>query len=205
MIPMSLRSRKPRNSPKDAKGFDPQESMRAGVEILKKTGVPYALAGRLAVWSYVPPERQQYTKDVDFAVAYGCSEQAAGVAEEMGYSVTKLSLGYRITKGKLLIDFVDHHPYLTDLYHAAVKAAAEAVEEGEIPVVPLDFLIAMKLAAGRQKDDSDVTVLLREVDEEEYREVRGLIAEQLGYGMATRLDMVARSIGHAGPGMEPDS
>jgi hypothetical protein len=202
---MSLGKKKRKNSPKEAKGFDPQDSMRAGVEILKTAGVPYALAGKLAVWTYVASRRQQYTKDVDFAVPYGYSEQAAAAAEEMGYTVTKLSLGYSVRKGNLLIDFVDHHPHLTELFHAAVKAAEKETGEGEMPVVPMEFLIAMKLAAGRQKDDFDVTALLKEVDEKEYQEVRRLVAEQLGYGMAARLDMIARSIGHPGPGMELDS
>lgn len=202
---MSLSKKKRRNSPKEAKGFDPQDSMRAGVDILKSAGVPYALAGKLAVWTYVPERSQQYTKDVDFAVPYGYSEQAAASAEEMGYTVTKLSLGYSVRKGKLLIDFVDHHPHLEKLYLAAVKAAQKEAEESEVPVVPLDFLIAMKLAAGRQKDDFDVMALVKEIDEKEYQEVRQLVAEQLGYGMATRLDMIARSIGHPGPGMELDS
>jgi hypothetical protein len=202
---MATGGKKRKRSPKDVKSFDPQKSLRAGVEILEKANVPFALAGRLAVWTYVSSDRQQFTKDVDFAVPYGYSEQAVAVAKEMGFTVTKLTLGYNVRKGELLIDFVDHHPHLEKLFLAAVKAAKEDVEEDEIPVVPLDFLIAMKLAAGRQKDDSDVIALLKEIDAEEYQSVRRLVRRELGYGMATRLDMVARSVGHEGPGMEIDS
>ncbi len=202
---MAAGGKKRKRSPKEARGFDPQESLRAGVGILEKAGVPFALAGRLAVWTYVSSKRQEFTKDVDFAVPYGYSEQAAAAAKEMGYTVRKLSLGYGVRKGELLIDFVDHHPHLDKLYLAAVKAAGEEADEGEMPVVPMDFLIAMKLAAGRQKDDSDVIALLKEIDEEEYQSVRRLVRRELGYGMATRLDMIARSFGHKGPGMEIDS
>jgi len=202
---MALGGKKRKRSPKEARGFDPQVSLQAGVEILEKAGVPFALAGRLAVWTYVSSKRQHFTKDVDFAVPYGYSEQAVAVAREMGFTVTKLTLGYSLRKGELLIDFVDHHPHLEKLFHAAVEAAEKEAEKGEMPVVPLDFLIAMKLAAGRQKDDSDVTALLKEIDAEEYQSVRRLVRRELGYGMATRLDMIARSIGHEGPGMEIDS
>jgi hypothetical protein len=202
---MSLGNKKRKRSPREAGGSDPRPSMEAGVEILREAGVPFALAGRLAVWTYVPPERQQYTKDVDFAVPYGYSEQAARVAQEKGYEVERLSLAYSVRRGNVLIDFVDHHPHLEKLYLAAVKAAQEEAGEDEIPVVPLDYLVAMKLAAGRQKDDFDITVLLKEVDENEYGEVRGLVRRELGYAAAVRLDMIARSIGHAGPGPEVDS
>jgi len=202
---MALGGKKRKRSPKEAKGFDPQASLQAGVEILEKADVPFALAGRLAVWTYVSSSKQQFTKDVDFAVPYGYSEQAVAVAKEMGFTITKLTLGYNIRKGELLVDFVDHHPHLEKLFQAAVKAAEEEADEDDMPVVPMDYLIAMKIAAGRQKDDSDVVALLKEIDAEEYQSVRRLVRRELGYGMATRLDMIARSIGHDGPGMEIDS
>jgi hypothetical protein len=196
--------------PGEAKGFDPARSLRAGVEVLRAAGVPFALAGRLAVWTYVPERSQRYTRDVDFAVPYGYSEQAAAVAERMGFNVTKLPLGYGLRKEGMLIDLVDRHPDLDDLFLAAVNAAREELESSEgggdsVPVVPLGFLVAMKLATGREKDDEDVSVLLKELDEAEYGEVRTLVRRHLGFGMASRLDMIARRIGHPGPGMEIDS
>ncbi len=194
--------------PMDLPRYDPAESLKVGLEILKAAGVPFALAGRLAVWAYVRPAAHQYTKDVDFAVPYGNADRIARVARERGYTVTVLSIGgIGIDSSAGPVDFIDRHPYLSDLFADAVRAAGEegkriGTEGGDVPVVPLDHLVAMKMMSGEPSDDKDVEELLTNVRQEHYRELRELVAKHLGRGSAERLDVLARRIGHPGPGMK---
>jgi hypothetical protein len=195
-------SRHPRRPLEELEAFDPGPSLKAGTEILEKSGAPYALAGRLAVWAYVPPARQEFTKDVDFAVPHGNIARAAEVARDMGYQVRKLPLGYAVEGKGVSIDFVDHHPDYERLYADAVEAAREEAAQGETPVVPLGYLVAMKIGARRAEDERDVKALLPLVDGDEYGEIRRLVHDYLGRVAALDLDILAREIGHPGPGPE---
>ncbi len=185
--------------PLGIKTFDPEPSFIAATTILDSTGVPYALAGRLAVWFYVSPRQQEFTKDIDFAVPYGYSEQAAQVAEEMGYKVTKLSLGYAIQGKNINIDFIDHHPHLETLFLDAVKAAEIETPKDEVPVVPIDYLITMKIGGGRRKDHDDIKRLLAHINEDQYSDLRLLVQKYLKYVGVLTLDRLAREMGHPGP------
>ncbi len=108
------------------------------------------------------------------------------------------------------IDFIDRHPYLTNLYRDAVGASAEhggsfTVEGEEVRAVPPEHLVAMKLASGRARDERDIEEMVALADEDEYREIRRTVVEYLGYAMGNQLDRIARRIGHPGPGMEMGS
>ena len=205
---MSLRRRKRRGP---LPSFDPSRSVKVGLELLREAGVPFALAGRLAVWAYVPPVGQQFTKDVDFAVPHGSVEAVARVADDKGYEVSDLDLGgCRVKARGVSIDFIDRHPYLTGLYSDAVGASADrggsfTVEGEEVRAVPPEHLVAMKLASGRARDERDIEEMVAISDEDEYREIKRTVVEYLGYAMGNQLDRIARRIGHAGPGMEMDS
>ena len=69
-------------------------------------------------------------------------------------------------------------------------------------MVPVDYLVAMKLAAARRKDDEDVEEIVASMSRAEYSELREAVLDHLGYGMANRLDRITREIGHPGPGPE---
>lgn len=125
-------------------GFEPHKSVATALKIFAAARVPFALVGRIALWFYLPGHQQEYTKDVDFAVPYGYSEQAAQVAREMGYKVEKLSLGYGISGAGVLLDFIDHHPAFEILYLDAVKSARR---HGGLPIVSKLHLATMKLGA----------------------------------------------------------
>lgn len=189
--------------------FNPDPSLRAGLKILKAAGAPFALAGRLAVWMHVPPAGQQFTKDVDFAVPYGYLDKVARQARKNGYRVTELNIGGLGIKGpKVLVDFIDRHPELEKLFADAVAAARRQPKsnwinfEGQrIPVVPRDYLIAMKLIVPDQLDERDVAEMLLRVPGDGYASVRGLVVTYLGRLWADRLDAIARNVGHPGPGM----
>lgn len=185
--------------------FDSALSFRGALALLKDAGVPYALAGRLAVWQYVPPQGQLFTKDVDFAVPYGSAEQIARAARERGYRVTALDIGgFGVLGPGVAVDFIDRRHGLASLFAEAVAAARRSrkrlrVGRASIPVVPRDHLIAMKLATAEAKDERDVQELLRTVKASQYATARSLVVQHLGFYAGERLDRIALALGHAGP------
>lgn len=202
------KKRKCDSVPRELPRFDPAESLRIGFDLAEAADVPFALAGRLAVWFYVPPAGQQFTKDVDFAVPYGHSDRVAAVAKQKGYRVAELSIGgYGIRAGRVSIDFIDRHPHLEPLFRDAVAAAQEQPErvkvgEAQIPVVPRDYMIAMKLVTREPTDERDVEEMLMGVSKGQYPALQELVLRHLGVAGVEHLDFLARKIGHPGPGMK---
>lgn len=211
---MSSSRKKPgrrRYRPRSLEGlprFDPNPSMAAALELLEAAGVPFALAGRLAVWQYVPPEGQQFTKDVDFAVPHGHVDALVREARGRGFRVTELSIGGAGIKAPgVMVDFIDRHPELSALFAEAVRAARErprrrwlAFLGRRVPVVPMNYLIAMKLVTFDPKDDRDVVEMLMRLGDRGYTPLRRLVRKHLGLVGAERLDAFARRVGHPGPG-----
>jgi len=187
---------------------DPLAALEAGATLALKAKVPFALAGRLAVWYYVEPAGQQLTKDADFAVPYGRAEAVGREAAKSGYKIHRLGIGgVGISSSTVVADFVDRHPKFPQLFADAVKSARRSrhrirVGRMSIPVVPLPFLIAMKLVPHEAKDERDVEELLQLVSAPEYKRVRRLAVRYLGALAESYLDVIARRIGHPGPGMK---
>jgi hypothetical protein len=185
--------------------FDAEKSLLAGLAILREARAAYALAGRLAVWCYVPAEGQGLTKDVDFAVPYGRTRDLAVIASDKGYKVKSLDIGgCGVRASGIAIDFIDRHPHLSELFADAVRAARRQRKRLRIgpfaaPVVPRDHLICMKLAIFDAKDDRDVTELLKVTPPRSYSRLRSLVAKYHGFVGVQRLDQIARSAGHFGP------
>jgi hypothetical protein len=181
--------------------------MKLGVALLEEAGVPFALAGRLAVWMYVPPEGQQFTKDVDFAVPYGQTDRVLRLAKKKHLRTTELDIGGFGIKGQgVAVDFIDRHPRLSGLFASAVRAARREGKrlEGEglsVPVVPLRHLIAMKLALFRRGDERDIQELLCAMPARDYPRLRKLVAELADPLLVDRLDDLASRFGHPGPKM----
>ncbi len=199
-----LRQTRRRRSLSELPRFDPNPSLEAGARILSAAGAPFALAGRVAVWMYVPPGGQVFTKDVDFAVPYGYAEAIEKAAREAGYSPSRLAVGgVRIRKGEVAVDFVDGHPHVAAIFADAVKAADREGERGlagetEIPTVPKRYLIVMKLVPYKEGIERDVQELLKTITAKEYREVRCLVEKYFGYIWTQQLDRTARELGHRG-------
>jgi len=172
--------------------------------VLRAAGVPFSLAGRVAVWTYVPPEGQQFTKDVDFAVPYGYGPAIEKAVRDAGYEPRKLGIGgVGFRKGGIVVDIIDRHPAASKLFADAVAAArAEASESGrggdELPVVPKRFLLAMKLIPHEPDDERDAEELLKTMGKTEYREARQLVEQYLGVAGVEYVEALARRIGHAG-------
>jgi len=192
----------------DLPRFDPNPSMKAALGILDAAGVPFALAGRLAVWQYVPTEGQQFTKDVDFAVPHGHIDALVREARGRGFRVTDLNIGGAGIKApRVMVDFIDRHPELSALFAEAVRAAHKQPKKRwlefrgrRLPVVPMNYLITMKLVTFDPKDERDLTEMLMRLPNRGYAALRRLVKKHLGYIGAERLDVFARRVGHPGPG-----
>ena len=116
---------------------------------LREAGVPHALAGGLAVGAHGYPRT---TDDVDFLVGDEAFEKHAG-----GLVTLRVPL---IAVGKVRIDLVPIDPSREE--REQLLPAVESPSQSEqIPIVPLDALIYMKLKASRQKDIADLVELLK--------------------------------------------
>jgi len=186
--------------------FDPEPSTRVALEILRAAKAPFALAGRVAAWLYLPPDEQAYTKDVDFAIPRDKAEQVAAAARAAGYDPIPLDIGGCCVRDKgVAVDFIHRHPELGELFAAAVRAARRSKMRTEVaghsvPVVPRDYLIAMKIATMEEKDERDAESLILAVPDDEYGKLRSLVRRHLGPVGALRLDVIARRVGHPGAG-----
>lgn len=180
--------------------FDPTPSVLTALELFARAGVPFALAGRLAVWTWVAEDEQEFTKDVDFAVRQADLPRLEDTLRAEGYELLPLPIGgVAIRKDATRIDFIDRRVDFGDLFTAAVDAAASegslttTADGHEIPVVPARFVVAMKLATGDPRDERDVErVLATGVD---YAAVRSTVRHFLGPAAAYRLDHVGARIG----------
>jgi hypothetical protein len=180
--------------------FDPRPAARVAASILRKVGAPHAIIGRVAMWTYLPPEQQEFTKDVDFAVP---AEFIAAVEAE----VRRRKLAFRqlqiggigVREGDLRLDFIDRRVHHAALFREAIEAARRServvsVGRVKMPLVPVEYLVAMKMVSGEPKDDRDVKRLLEHV-KMNYRDARKIVARHLGSVTADRLDVFAREAG----------
>jgi hypothetical protein len=115
----------------------------------REAGIPHALAGGLAVGAHGYPRT---TDDVDFLVGDEAFEKHAG-----GLVTLRVPL---IAVGSVRVDLVSIDPARGE--QEQMRSAVEnPPRSGEIPIVPLEALIYMKLKAGRQKDIADLVELLK--------------------------------------------
>lgn len=183
--------------------FDPNPSAAFGSKLLEAEGVPYALIGRVAMWVLLPGEVQELTKDVDFAVPLRFCEaiRAALVREELTPQALPIG-GLAVREGDLRVDFIDRREGGLDaLFEEAIEAARSggrhvALVAGQrIPVVPAEYLLALKVVAAEPKDQSDAVRLLRELPDLDLRRAREVVFEHGGPGSANLLDVLARQAG----------
>ena len=170
--------------------------------MLSKAKVRFAIVGGIALWHYLPASLQRFTRDVDFAIPYGKRKALAATIVASGYRPRLLSIGgLAIRQGGLSIDFVDRHPELSALFEDAIDAAYRRGPKLRIggqkaPVVPKNYLVALKLASGERRDERDVQALLFTVTTPQYYKLRSFIRRLLGPDGALRLDALARRIQH---------
>lgn len=96
------------------------------------------------------------------------------------------------TPSGIPVDVIVRDDDATALYNAALKVA-QHVPGVQIPVVPLEYLVAMKLNAGRPKDDLDLMFILTETDVD-YPVARGVVEKFMGGYAARALDSIKSEV-----------
>lgn len=122
------------------------DGARAASEAFRAAGVRHVLVGGLAVGTHGYPRG---TRDIDFMVG----DEAF---ESHGLIVTPRA-GLPVKYSGIPVDWVSLEPG----ERAALEEFLVEASPGEVPVMPVEPLVAMKLLAGRQKDQSDVVELLK--------------------------------------------
>ncbi|MCC7073149.1 MAG: hypothetical protein IT383_17640 [Deltaproteobacteria bacterium] len=155
---------------------DIANAVREASRFLRERGVRHALCGGIAVGAYARPRA---TKDVDFLVGEEAFQHHGLIV------VPPLS-----AVGNVAVDLVSLLPSLGAL--APVLDAPE--HDGDIPVVPPQALIAMKLVAQRMQDQADIVALLDggAVDPDE---CRGWLVER-GFDVAMFDRLLEKARGH---------
>ncbi len=120
--------------------------MYAASKRLGELGVRHALAGGLAVGAHGHPRA---TKDVDFLVGEEAFEHHAG-------GIVTMKAGLPIEVGGVVVDFLSAAPG-----EAHLSLALPAAPPMQLPVVPIEALIYLKLKSGRLQDLADVVGLVK--------------------------------------------
>ena len=194
-----------RKSPPRRLAFDPAPSAAFGVEVLNRSNAPRALIGRVAMWYWLDDEGDhELTKDVDFAVPQASLPAILSTLRETEAEVSQLVIGgvnARVSRRGIRTDFIDHSSEewgnLQPLYLDAIRAAEAQDDAFEgAPVAPPEHLVAMKLAAGTDKDERDAIRLLAKVKDLDIGRTRDLIRTFLGPGLLGRFEECLRRAGH---------
>ena len=115
-------------------------------EAFRQAGIAHVLVGELAVGICGYPRP---TKDINFLVADNAFEYH-------GFIVTHKP-GLPISYKGVGIDWVSLEPH----ERGALEEFLVLPSEGEVPTIPVEPLIAMKLLAGRHKDQTDVVEMIK--------------------------------------------
>ena len=191
--------------PRPLPTFDPVPSARFGLEVLDRSKARRALIGRVAMWYWLADEADhEYTKDVDFAVPRASLPAILEILQQTGAEVLPLTIGgvhARVAQQGIRTDFIDRSSEewgdLQPLYLDAIRAAEAQDDRFEgIPVAPPEHLVAMKLAAGTDKDERDAVRLLAKVQDLGVESTRDLVRRFLGPGLVGRFEEILRRAGH---------
>lgn len=191
--------------PQPLPAFDPVPSARFGLEILDRSQARRALIGKVAMWYWLDDEADhEYTKDVDFAIPQASVPSILDVLHQTDAEVSQLMIGginARISKQGIRADFIDRSSEewgdLQPLYLDAILAAEAQDDRFEgSPVAPPEHIVAMKLAAGTDKDERDAIRLIAKVKDLDIDATRGLVRRFLGPGLLGRLEECLRRAGH---------
>lgn len=155
----------------------PTISTDTGLEAAREIGktaasenVAWALVGGLAMYLYGSP---RLTKDVDVIAANYLSLKANGPLS-FGGSNYLVEVG----KYKVAVDWIVRNDGYAKYYHQAL-ADAIAMPQGFQLILP-EWLVILKMFAGRQKDYDDIVFLLRQKDLVSRPQVKEKIVEVAG-------------------------
>jgi hypothetical protein len=150
------------------------QALRVAAARLQEVGVPFALAGGLAVGAHGHPRA---TKDVDFLVG----DEAFQVH---GGGLVTIAAGVPVQVGDVPVDAISIRPEETHLRDALARAPVS----GGIPILPIAALVYLKLRSPRRRDAADVVDLLRVV--QGLAEIRRYVAAKAP-DLLPRLDELA--------------
>ncbi|MCI0741144.1 MAG: nucleotidyltransferase family protein [Gemmataceae bacterium] len=147
-----------------------QTAMRRIARRLDELGIPYAVAGGMALFAY---GYRRFTEDVDVIVTRQSLKQAHAALEGRGYlRKSKFSKGLRDTELGVGIDFLVTGEYPGDGKPKPITfpdPQSVSVELDGVRYVDLHTLVSLKLACGmsnpkRGRDLVDVQELVRELN-----------------------------------------
>ena len=207
---MENRYNKSNNRKVELPKFDPDPSGEFAYKVLKETKVKGILIGRLAVWPWVEDSaRQSYTKDLDIAISQRDQPAIVSYLTNKGFKIQDLSVGgFNITEERInvKVDFIHRNSIewgdLSRLFEEAIEKSFESrntVTMGGISLflVPVEYLIVMKIGTAERKDEEDVKHLLEMVDSVDVNKLRDVTSLYLGpLGKAT-LENILREVGHS--------
>ena len=137
-------------------------------------GLRWALTGAAAARLYMP---ERATVDVDIVVKGSDAGAARDALRAAGYDYrSELSIGGSSwsSPGGVPIDVLELSYPWTD---AALEAAARNLDPRGLPVLPLAYLVLMKLDAGRVQDIADITRMLGQADDASLEAVRRALGD----------------------------
>lgn len=144
------------------------------VGLLARAPAPFALCGGMAVNYYAAP---RFTDDVDLVVltedagAWDLFMQASGFTRRAVLSVG----GWAYLRGTSEVDLLVAGAAWAP---AAVREAQDNKRDG-LPVLPLPWLVCMKLDAGRTVDGADVSRMVGALSRIQFDDLRNVLAPWL--------------------------
>lgn len=182
--------------------FDPNPSAEFARALLRAEEIPFALIGRVAMWTLLPEDQHEFTKDVDFAVPRRCREPLRAALIRKGLAPRDLPIGgLAVRTDQLRIDFIDRSEGGLDrlfeeaIHEAATRGGQAPIGGHEVPVVSPEHLVAMKVVAAERRDQGDAVRLLKALPDLDLRRARAIVATHGGPGSANLLDTLAREAG----------
>lgn len=136
-----------------------EESLKKAVAALRESGVPFLLAGSLAVWARGGPETRH---DLDFLIKPEDADRALAALEEAGMRPEKPPEEWlhKAWDGEVLIDLI-HQPRGLDVTDEVLERGdVQHVLGISIPVMAIEDVLATKLRA-LDEHELDYTSVLR--------------------------------------------
>ncbi len=120
-------------------------------------GIPWAVTGAVATRLYMP---ERATRDLDVLVLAADAERVAELLASAGFRpVGRLAIGGStwVAPNGSPVDVIEgEDPWVA----AALAEAGQNTDPQGLPILPLSYLVLMKLAASRLQDLADVSRML---------------------------------------------
>jgi hypothetical protein len=178
------------------KPVDVLAALEEALDILSTEQLLPVLIGGIALSAY---GIERYTKDVDLALSSVEIAKAHPLVQLKDVRPLRIGGLSFLTDVGVRVDLLDRHVDYGSLFQAAIEQARKSgpftkVGKHKLAVVPIQFLMAMKLIADRPQDEADLNKLLQR-KELDYPTARDIVYQYLGAFAAQRLDRLARIAG----------